>query len=1217
MTVSGLLNIFNELPAFGQLIAELDEKKAVPPLTLPMSARTAVLAQLYRQRQVPIVLLTGKVESAAAWIQALEMWLPPGDVMRRLPEPTPLPFDRGPWSERCRADRLTVLTRLMAGQHPQMPVAELPPLIVTSARAFLQKTLPKRRFMTSTRVLRVGQIVDLEKLVEMWLGIGYESASVVEAAGQFSRRGGIIDVFPIATPFPVRIELFGDEIDTMRTFDPATQRSIEVNGSAATEMIIVPPTREALPGVAQEFALSLPEEFDPQPEEGNLPSWRDDVPNLRAGNAFPNLEYYLPLIYPQSASLLDYLPSEALVVVDDWRELATAVAELHEHADQIANEQTSLPPNFQSPLFAWNKIVDELNWWQPLILGDGPEGDDPERPYLDLASSFEPGPRYGGQVRPLLTQLKSGQAEGDRVVVLSQQAARLKDLWREEIRDIKPESLILRGGLTSENNREEASPQHPSAPAPSDANSAHPVQNIPDLPETGSLTFVQGALPEGFVLVRRDDDQILLDLLTDAEIFGWNRPAPRRWRSPRPIAPEARFADITAGDFVVHLEYGIGRFAGLVVRNIGGMEREYLLLEYANSDTLYVPAHHADRLSKWVGSDERPPNMHRLGERSWTQAKAKAQKAADELADELLDLYATRETIAGHAFSQDSEWQAELEASFPYRETEDQLSVIAEVKADMENSQPMDRLVCGDVGYGKTEVALRAAFKAVMDSKQVAILVPTTVLAQQHFNTFYERLRPFPVKVEMLSRFRTQAQQNRIVKGLRNGRIDIIIGTHRLLSDDISFKDLGLVIVDEEQRFGVAHKERLKQWRTEVDVLTMTATPIPRTLYMSLTGVRDISIIDTAPAERLPVQTYVGAFDETRLKRALQRELDRGGQVFLVHNRVQTIDIILKQIQRLVPEARVAIGHGQMSERQLERIMTDFDEGKIDVLISTTIIESGLDIPNANTLIVDRADRFGLSQMYQLRGRVGRGAKRAYAYFFHAPWRTLNEDARLRLETIAEQTELGAGYQIALRDMEIRGAGDLLGGQQSGHISAVGFDLYTKLLSNAVKKRKAERRGEILPAELPEATLIDVPLAAYVPPDYVPDPALRLRLYRRMAMLGSLSEIDEMAVELADRFGPIPDPVHHLLYQLRIKSLAERAQVTAVTTESGQIKIRLFDLEGIDRFRLQRYLGETVRVSRKAIWMPRELSTKEWQVTLVQVLERLASFERDKMKLSS
>lgn len=1214
MTVSGLLKIFDQLPAFSQLVAELDAKKAVPPLTLPTSARAAVLAKLYLQQRVPIVLLTGKVESAAAWIQALEMWLPPGDVMRRLPEPTPLPYDRGPWSERCRADRLTVLTRLMAGQHPQLPASDTPPLIVTSARAFLQKTMPKRRFITSTRVLRQGQIIDLEKLTETWWGVGYEEVSVVEAAGQFSRRGGIIDIFPIATPYPVRIELFGDEIDTLRTFDPATQRSVEVDGSAVIETVIVPPTREALPSVAQAFALSLPEEFAPHPAEGTLPSWRDDIPDLQSGNAFPNLEYYLPLMYPQPASLLDYLPSEAMVVVDDWRELETAVTELHDNADQIANEQVSLPPNFPSPLFAWNQIVDELTWWQPLILGDGKEEEELERPYLDLASSFEPGPRYGGQVRPLLTQLKNAQKEGERVVVLSQQASRLQELWREERRDIKPKSLLLRGDLTAPDaNGENAA--HPATPLPSDARSAHPDQALTDLPDPGTLSFIQGALPEGFVLIRREDDEILLDLLTDAEIFGWNRPAPRRWRSPRPIAPEARFADITAGDYVVHLEYGIGRFAGLVVRNIGSMEREYLLMEYANGDTLYVPAHHADRLSKWVGSDERPPNVHRLGERSWTQAKAKAQKAADELADDLLDLYATRETIAGHAFSTDSKWQVELEASFPYRETEDQLRVINEVKKDMEQAQPMDRLICGDVGYGKTEVALRAAFKAVVDSKQVAILVPTTVLAQQHYHTFYERLRPFPVTVQMLSRFRTTSQQQRIVKGLRDGRVDIIIGTHRLLSDDISFKDLGLVIVDEEQRFGVAHKERLKQWRTKVDVLTMTATPIPRTLYMSLTGVRDISIIDTAPADRLPVQTYVGEFDETRLKRAMQRELDRGGQVFLVHNRVQTIDIIYRQIQRLVPEARVAVGHGQMSERQLERIMTNFDEGKIDVLISTTIIESGLDIPNANTLIVDRADRFGLSQLYQLRGRVGRGARRAYAYFFHAPWRTLNEDARLRLETIAEQTELGAGYQIALRDMEIRGAGDLLGGQQSGHISAVGFDLYTKLLANAVKKRKAERRGEVLPAELPEATLIDVPLAAYVPPDYVPDAALRLRLYRRMALLGSLLEIDEMAEELADRFGAIPDPVHNLLYQLRVKVLAERAQVTAVTTEAGQIKIRLLDLEGIDRFRLQRFLGESVRVSRKAIWMPRELSTKEWQVTLVQVLERLASFERDKMKL--
>jgi transcription-repair coupling factor (superfamily II helicase) len=721
---------------------------------------------------------------------------------------------------------------------------------------------------------------------------------------------------------------------------------------------------------------------------------------------------------------------------------------------------------------------------------------------------------------------------------------------------------------------------------------------------------VQGSLAEGFVLVRRSDNQILLDLLTDAEVFGWRRPAPRRLITPRPTAPEATFADIRAGDHVVHLDFGIGRFEGLVSRNVGGNAREYLLVNYAGGDTVYVPVHHADRLGKWSGPDDRAPAIHRLGGKNWSKAKTRAKRAADELADELLDLYAAREMVIGHAFAKDGEWQAELEASFSHQETEDQLRVIADVKADMERAQPMDRLICGDVGYGKTEVALRAAFKAVLDGKQVAILVPTTILAQQHYATFRERLSPFPVTVQMLSRFRTPVQQKRIVKKVREGRIDIIIGTHRLLSDDVSFKDLGLVIVDEEQRFGVGHKEKLKRWRTEVDVLTMTATPIPRTMHLSLTGVRDISIIDTAPAERLPVQTFVGEMDDVRLHRAILRELDRGGQAFVVHNRVQTIDLVQKRIQRLVPEATVVSAHGQMGERHLEKIMDDFANNEIDILISTTIIESGLDFPNANTLIVDRAEQFGLSQLYQLRGRVGRSTRRAYAYFFHRSWYSLSGEAQARLETIAEETQLGAGYTIAMRDMEIRGAGDILGAQQSGHIADVGFDLYTRLLAAAVRRRKAERRGEKLPLEPLEDTVIDLPLAAYIPTDYVPDAALRLRLYRRMATLDSLVEIDEMAEELADRFGPIPDPVHNLLYQLRVKSLSLKAGIKAVITEAGQIRIRLPQNLALQSYRLQRFLGQAVRVSKTAIWMPRDVATHQWQVELVQVLEKLRTVER-------
>lgn len=1192
MSIAGLLNLFDELPAYEELLEGLAGEQPPTPQLLPQSAKAAVVARLHQDLKRPVLLLTGRVDSAVAWHDALNMWLPQAGTLHRFSEPTPLPFDRGPWSDRSRGGRLEVLKQMIAGQHPLIPANPSPPLIISSARAFLQKTIPTRRFITATRVLRLRQVIDLEKILETWQWNGYEPVSVVENPGQFSRRGGIIDIYPVSSPKPVRIELFGDEIDTMRRFDPATQRSVMDDGEPQIEQVIITPAREALPGAAQEYSVVLSDE--PLPEENSLPSWRDDLANLRAGVVFSNLEFYLPMIYPRPASLLNYLPQDALLIIDDWPELEKAVKELHDHADQIANEQPSLPPKYPDPLFDWSTMRDELDWWQPLVLGEGQAGEMNRLSDLALSDSFETGPRYGGQVRPLMTQLKQAQHDKERVVILSRQVSRLSELWWQEVKGGAD------GGLLPQ-----ASPQFT------------PLKNLPSLPSEGLITFVQGSLPEGFVLVRRSDNQILVDLLTDAEIFGWRRPAPRRIVQPRPSAPEATFSDIRAGDYVVHLDFGIGRFEGLVSRNVGGNPREYLLVQYAGSDTVYVPVHHADRLGKWSGPDDRAPSIHRLGGRNWSKAKTRAKRAADELAEELLDLYAARETVSGHAFPEDGPWQAELEASFPHQETLDQLRVISEVKTDMERPQPMDRLVCGDVGYGKTEVALRAAFKAVLDSKQVAILVPTTILAQQHYTTFRERLSPFPVKVQMLSRFRTPGQQRKIVEDVRDGRIDIIIGTHRLLSDDVSFKDLGLVIVDEEQRFGVAHKERLKQWRTEVDVLTMTATPIPRTLHLSLTGVRDISIIDTAPAERLPVQTFVGEMDDARLHRAILRELDRGGQVFVVHNRVQTIELVQKRIQRLVPEAQVVVAHGQMGERHLERIMEEFSEGDIDILISTTIIESGLDFPNANTLIVDRAEQFGLSQLYQLRGRVGRGTRRAYAYFFHRPWYSLSADAQARLETIAEETQLGAGYTIAMRDMEIRGAGDILGSQQSGHIADVGFDLYTRMLASAVKRRRAARRGEKLPLEPLEDTLIDLPLAAYIPTDYVPDPALRLRLYRRMSILDSLVEIDEMADELADRFGPIPDPVNNLLYQLRVKSISLKAGIKGVVTESGQIRIRLPENLALGPYQLQRYIGKGVRVSKTAIWMSRDGATHDWQVGLVQVLEKLQTVERKRMPVEN
>jgi transcription-repair coupling factor (superfamily II helicase) len=694
-----------------------------------------------------------------------------------------------------------------------------------------------------------------------------------------------------------------------------------------------------------------------------------------------------------------------------------------------------------------------------------------------------------------------------------------------------------------------------------------------------------------------------MQLLTDGEIFGWRRPAPRRPIHRRKVAPESAFADLSPGDYVVHVEYGIGIFRGLVSRAIEGTEQEYLLVEYGGEDRLYVPIYQTDRLSRYVGADDRLPNVSPLGKARWQDIKDRVRKATEEVARELLKLYAARELIDGHAYRVDTPWQTELEASFPYYETEGQRVSIADVKADMESPRPMDRLICGDVGYGKTEVAVRAAFKAVMDGRQVAVLVPTTVLAQQHYATFRQRMKPFPVEIEMLSRFRTRAEQDEILERLLANQIDIVIGTHRLLQDDVAFADMGLLVIDEEQRFGVTHKEKLKRMRTQLDVLTMTATPIPRTLYMALTGVRDISVIDTPPEERLPVTTYVGDYDMALVRRAILRELERGGQVFYVHNRVQTIEAARRRLERIVSEATFGVAHGQMPGRDLEETMVRFVAGEIDVLVCTTIIESGLDIPRANTLVVERAGRFGLAQLYQLRGRVGRAAERAYAYFFHRRGSRLTAEGRQRLETMREASGLGDGYAIAQRDLEIRGAGDILGTRQSGHISAVGFHLYTRLLARAVDELKAKQEGKPPPPEPLTNIRIDLPIPVRLPEDYVPDTWLRLKMYRRLAELNSMSEIDEMETELVDRFGPLPRVARNLMYQLRLKALARDAGVRVVTLENGRLALRSagarFDVE-----ELRRILDGRASVSPHGIWLAKGTG---WQQELVQVLKEMAS----------
>ncbi len=1145
MDLSGLLPLTNEIPAYRQLIEMIRKRESALhgfSLGLLPSARPYIIAALQMDLGMPILVVVGRVERAREIHSQIKIWSGKKDFVLLFPEPEPLPYERTPWTKETISERLRVLATLSTSP---------PPLIITSARALMQKTIPLREFKAFTLTLREGQTLRLRKIESILLSSGYERVSVVEGPAEFSRRGGIVDFFPPSSALPVRIELFGSEIDSLRLFDPSTQRSIK-----RIKSFLLSPASEALPKYGPLAANRLISD-----EKADDKKFLEEGEALRKGQRFMGMEFYIPYFYQEAGILVDYLPEGGLLLVDDLIELEEAMAELEEEALELRDESIKsgeIPNNFATPYFTWEEVRDSILDRGPLLLGyDDVEG--------SLRDAFSPGPRYRGMLKQVFQEWRRMRREGNGVVVVSRQANRLATLWGES------ESYIA------------------------------PVEEIKELPSQGSLTIVKGTLAEGWVLSGGSDSAFYL--LTDAEIFGWSRPWPRRARRAKAISPEAFFSDIRPDDYVVHIEHGIGVFKGLVKTKVEGVEREYIRVDYAAGDRLYVPIHHADRLSRYVGTRECPPKIHRLGTADWAITKRHAKRAVEEVAKELLELYSAREVVEGHAFSPDTPWQAEFEASFPYFETEGQLKALDEIKKDMESPKPMDRLVCGDVGYGKTEVALRAAFKAVMDGKQVALLVPTTVLAQQHFHTFKRRLEPFPVEVRMLSRFCSKKEQREIIKGLGEGKVDIVIGTHRLLSNDVSFKDLGLLIIDEEQRFGVTHKERLKQMRKEVDVLTMTATPIPRTLYMALSGLRDMSTIDTPPEERLPIKTYVGEYDESLIRKAILRELRRGGQVYFVHNRVESINIAANRLKRVVPEANLAIAHGRMKEAELANVMLDFASGGIDVLVCTSIIESGLDIPNVNTIIVDRADRFGLADLYQLRGRVGRGAVQAYAYFFYDNRDRMTDEARKRLQTILEASELGAGFGIAMRDLEIRGAGEILGTRQHGHIAGVGFDLYCKLLAQAVNELKKGGKPQIrIPSH--QFVSIDLPLDVYLPEDYVPSQELRLKLYRRLAGLKTIEEIKEMEEELEDRFGALPQPVRNLLYQLRLKVLAIEAGVKAISVEEGGILITLSD--EVDRRKQELLFGGRAKIEKGKIWLP---ASEIWREELLRILSALPSFK--------
>ncbi len=1193
--LSGLVALFKTIPGYRDLVRELGTaspraQPATPSgplraLGLLEATRPALIAALQRDLGAPLLVIASAPErSRHIWEQVRAYARDPQRVML-FPAPDALAFERVPWDLLTIRQRLQTLTALHTWEG--QVTEDDPPVVVTDARAMLHRTLPREEFAAALRVLRPGDQVNMSQLLKELTGLGYKATSVVQAPGEVSHRGGIIDLFPPGERLPARIELFADEIESIRRFDPDTQLSCE-----QIQTLVVGPAREALPrggpAIAPVVESLIADSLHPMAEG----DFRRHCEALADAAPFPALEFYLPLLHPTPGTLLGYLPPDTRVLVEDWRDLRTVAIETVNQSQSLREAQVranELPCDWPAePLVPWEVLEEDLMERRPISLGyDGQPGAHP------VSVTFHAAPRFGGQLDEAVLDALERKEADQAVVIVSRQAQRLADLFDEAGYPIAPVTSLT------------------SPPAP------------------GSLTLVEGILAEGWRLeVERPKFDLRapspLVLLTDGELFGWRMPRHRRAPKRQAAPPETFFADLTPGDYVVHIEHGIGRFVGLTTLEVGGVKREYVELEYDRGDRLYVPTYQVDRVSRYVGVGDRPPKIHRLGGTDWERVKSRAKRAVEDIARQLLELYATRETVEGHAYSPDTSWQWELEASFPYEETEDQARAIEAVKADMEQPRPMDRLVAGDVGYGKTEVALRAAFKAVMDGKQVAVLVPTTVLAQQHYGTFRERLAPFPVEVEMLSRFRSRAEQQKILQRLASGQIDIIIGTHRLLQKDVQFKDLGLLIVDEEQRFGVEQKERLKQLRKEVDVLTLTATPIPRTLHMSLTGVRDMSTIETPPQERLPVVTHVGEFNDDLVRQAILRELSRNGQVYFVHNRVRGIQVMAQKVRRLVPEATVAVAHGQMDEAELAQVMLDFAAGRIDVLVCTSIIESGLDIPNANTLIVNRADQFGLAQLYQLRGRVGRSHVRAYAYLLYDKYHELSPDARKRLQTIQEASELGSGFRIAMRDLEIRGAGEILGTRQHGHIAAIGFDLYCRLLAQAIKELKAdtpeaqvvrrrpaeeEAEGETARLEPGVAPAIELPIAAFLPEDYVDEPGLRLRLYRRMANLTTLEDVEAVEEELRDRFGELPEPARNLIFVLRLRVLAAQAGVQAIALESDAIALKLQRTSEEERERLRQHLGRRARVGRGGIWVPMRRGDGSWQEDLRAVLELMAQLK--------
>ncbi|MBI2762922.1 MAG: transcription-repair coupling factor [Chloroflexi bacterium] len=1062
--------------------------------------------------------------------EELSAWIGDPGAVATLEPRTALAYERSELVADETAARVAALSAWRSGRAR---------ILVASVQALIQHTIAPLDLPSQPRQLRVGGRVTQSWLLSELLELGYSPVLEVAGKGEFARRGGIVDVFPPSASLPVRIELFGDEIDSVRMFDPTDQRTVgaieAVSLLPASEFLLPADGSDALRSRLGTLAGMLPERM--VGDLDRLSGAHADVQpgGSRAAEVGDAAEVWAPILAPHTG--LDHVDTGTLLVLDEPGDLAEAADFLWRQADERRAELIEagdLPRRWPETLLSrrdWKARLRglrtlELTWESVTAEASIARGGTSSGDLFGWSEPSLPTGRAAQLGRAVDAWRSEGAETAPRIVIASDQAPRLAELLAES--------------------------GHESAVTAS----------VVEPPPPGAVVLVERSLNGGFA---GGPDGLLF--VTDRELFGNVRV--RRPKAMRRVVPRDILERLTAGDLVVHIDHGVARYEQMIRRSSGvGDERDFLEISFAAGDRIYVPVEQIARITRYSGGER--PQLSKLGGTEWLRTKQRVRKAVADLAEELLRLYAARANAQGHPFASDSPWQSEMEASFPYEETPDQLRAVLEMKHDMEAARPMDRLVVGDVGYGKTEVALRGAFKAIQDEKQVAVLVPTTVLAAQHHATFSARFATFPVGVGILSRFVAPREQQHTLAGLADGSVDIVIGTHRLLSKDVRFRDLGLLVVDEEQRFGVAAKERLKQLRREVDVLTLSATPIPRTLNLALAGIRDMSVIETPPEDRLPIQTRVAEASAGLVRDAILRELDRGGQVFYVHNRVETIEAQAEQLRGMLPDVRIVVGHGQMPEGQLETVMLKFAAGAADILVCTTIIESGLDIPNANTIIIDRADTLGLAQLYQLRGRVGRSSRRAYAYLLYRRRERMSEDARKRLQAIFNASELGAGFQIALSDLEIRGAGNILGGEQSGHMAAVGFDLYSRMLAEAVEEGKATREGRPAIVEAPSA-VVDLPLEAHLPDDYVPDESQKLELYRRLARARTPGHIAAFRQDVTDRFGPMPPPVLRLTEVAELRLAAEGAGVSSISREDGQLVVRFG--AGLSRATAMRLLG--------------------------------------------